>query len=78
MLTFQKVDEFKNLLNISYLKVIYNENQNPDEILLKYQDFINNIDLIEDLEISQEIENRLNESNEFVNLEDLEALNCTS
>ena len=78
MLTFQKVDEFKNLLNISYLKVIYNENQKPDEVLLKYQDFINIIDLIEDLEISQEIENRLNESKEFVSLEDLESLKCIS
>ena len=45
---------------------------------LKYQDFINIIDLIEDSQISQEIENRLNESKEFVNLEDLEALKCTS
>ena len=72
------MNELKDLLNLSYLKVFYNENQKPDKILLKYQEFINIIDLIEDLEISQEIETRLSESKEFVNLEDLEALNCIS
>ncbi len=76
MLNSQKVTDYKNLLNLSYLKVFYNEYQKPDEILLKYQDFKNIIDLIEDLEISNEIEKRLKESNEFVDIDKLESLKC--
>ena len=76
MLNSQKVTEYKNLLNRSYLKVFYNEYQKPDEILLKYQDFKNIINLIEDLEISNEIEKRLKESNEFVDIDELESLKC--
>ena len=76
MLNSQKVMEYKNLLNLSYLKVFYNEFQKPDEILLKYQNFKNIIDLSEDLEISNEIEKRLKESNEFVDIDELESLKC--
>jgi len=76
MLNSQKVTDYKNLLNLSYLKVFYNEYQKPDEILLKYQDFKNIIDLIEDLEISNEIEKRLKKSNEFVDIDRLESLKC--
>ncbi len=65
----------EKVLNFTKYKIFYNKKKKPDEILLKYKDFLNLIDLIEDLKISNKIEERLLDSDEFVNMEDIESLN---
>ena len=69
------MDIAENILHLSKYKIFYNERKKPDEILLKYNDFLNLIDLIEDLHISNKIKERLVDHDEFVDMEDIESLN---